>query len=132
MSIPRPEHPFPQMERDNWLNLNGEWQFEFDFGRSGKDRKLQMEKSLKGKIIVPFCPESELSGINYKDFIPAVWYKRELLITKEQLSGRVLLHFGAVDYKACIYINGTEAGTHQGGYSSFQFDITPYLVEGSN
>ena len=132
MNIPRPEHPFPQMERDNWLNLNGEWQFEFDFGRSGKDRKLHLQKSLKDKIIVPFCPESELSGINYKDFIPAVWYKRDLLITKEQLSGRVLLHFGAVDYKASIYINGTDAGTHLGGYSSFQLDISPYIVEGSN
>ncbi len=132
MSIPRPEHPFPQMERNNWLNLNGEWQFEFDFGRSGKDRQLYLEKSLKDKIIVPFCPESELSGVNYKDFIPAVWYKRNLVITKEQLSGRVLLHFGAVDYKAYVYINGTEAGTHQGGYASFQLDITPYVVDGNN
>ncbi len=132
MNIPRPEHPFPQMERENWLNINGEWQFEFDFGRSGRDRKLYQEKTFKDKIIVPFCPESELSGVNYKDFIPAVWYKRNLSITEDNLRGRVLLHFGAVDYKAYIYINGEEVGTHKGGYSSFQFDITSYLIAGDN
>ncbi len=132
MNIPRPEHPFPQMERENWLNLNGEWQFEFDFGKSGRDRKLYQEKALKDKIIVPFCPESELSGVNYKDFIPAVWYKRNVYVTEENLRGRVLLHFGAVDYKSYVYINGKEIGIHKGGYSSFQYDITSYLAAGDN
>lgn len=132
MNIPRPEHPFPQMERENWLNLNGKWQFEFDFGKSGRDRKLYLEKALKDRIIVPFCPESELSGVNYKDFIPSVWYKRNLYVTEDQLKGRVLLHFGAVDYKAYVYVNGKEAGIHKGGYSSFQFDITTYLTVGNN
>ncbi len=131
-NIPRPEHPFPQMERKNWRNLNGEWQFEFDFGNSGTDRKLYEKGTLKDKIIVPFCPESELSGINYKDFIPAVWYKRTLEIAGEELNGRVLLHFGAVDYECHVYVNGKEAGMHKGGYASFQFDITDFLIKGSN
>ncbi len=131
-NIPRPEHPFPQMERNNWKNLNGEWQFEFDFGCSGIDRKFYEKKELKDKIIVPFCPESELSGINYKDFIPAVWYKRSLEIAEEELKGRILLHFGAVDYECHVYVNGKEAGIHKGGYASFQFDITDLLSIGSN
>lgn len=131
-SIPRPEHPFPQMERSNWTNLNGEWQFEFDFGNSGRDRKLYEKDAFTDKIIVPFCPESELSGINYKDFIPAVWYKRNISVSAGDLAGRVLLHFGAVDYECHVYVNGKEAGTHKGGYSSFHFDITEFLSEGSN
>lgn len=131
-NIPRPEHPFPQMERNNWRNLNGEWQFEFDFGNSGIDRKFYERESLKDKIIVPFCPESELSGINYKDFIPGVWYKRTLTVSEEEGIGRVLLHFGAVDYECFVYVNGKEAGHHKGGYSSFQFDITEFLTTGKN
>lgn len=131
-TIPRPEHPFPQMERANWLNLNGEWDFEFDFGRSGRERKFYEDGTYTRKITVPFCPESKLSGIEYKDFIPAVWYRRFFNITEEQRNGTVLLHFGAVDYLTTVYINGQEAGSHQGGYSSFQFDISGYLRAGSN
>ncbi len=131
-NIPRPEHPFPQMERDNWMNLNGEWQFEFDFGKSGIDRKVYEQTSLKEKIVVPFCPESALSGIEYKDFMPAVWYKRSFLITPEQVKGRTFLHFGAVDYYSVIYINGKEVGNHKGGYSSFSFDITAFVNVGEN
>ena len=97
-STPRPEYPQPQFERENWVNLNGEWQFAFDFGKSGLDRHFEERDALDQTITVPFCPESELSGIGYKDFIPAVWYLREISLTKEQLSGRVLIHFGAVDY----------------------------------
>lgn len=129
---PRPEHPFPQMERKNWTNLNGEWQFEFDFGKSGRNRKLYEQKAFTKKIIVPFCPESELSGINYKDFIPAVWYKRSFELSEDNLNGRTLLHFGAVDYECFVYINGKQVGTHKGGYSSFQFDITDFIVQGHN
>ncbi len=132
MSIPRPEHPFPQMERENWINLNGEWEFEFDFGRSGRDRKFFERESLNDKIIVPFCPESELSGVNYKDFIPAVWYKRDVEISEALLKGNVFIHFGAVDYKCFVYVNGKEVGIHTGGYSSFKFDITDFVKVGHN
>ena len=133
--IPRPEHPQPIMKRENWQNLNGEWLFEFDFGVSGEERGLyKPEKAgeYSKKITVPFCPESELSGINYKDFIPAVWYKRTVSITKEQLENRVLLHFGAVDYACTVYVNGNKAGCHFGGYSSFVLDITDLLKIGEN
>jgi beta-galactosidase/beta-glucuronidase len=131
-NIPRPEHPFPQMERKNWRNLNGEWQFEFDFGKSGRERNVQSQQSLKDKITVPFCPESELSGVNYKDFIPAVWYKKVIEITEDNLKGRTLLHFGAVDYECHVYVNGREAGMHKGGYVSFCIDITDFIVIGNN
>ena len=74
MNIPRPEHPNPQFERQDWINLNGEWQFEYDFGISGRDRKFYERDSLNSKIIVPFCPESVLSGIGNTDFLNCVWY----------------------------------------------------------
>lgn len=131
-TIPRPEHPQPQLQRKNWENLNGEWEFAFDFGKSGIDRKLWENEHLEGKILVPFCPESELSGIGHKDFIPAVWYKRKVRLDAQQLGGRVLLHFGAVDYDCRVWVNGREAGRHRGGYTSFAFDVTDCVSEGEN
>ncbi len=132
MRIPRPEHPNPQFERESWTNLNGEWEFEIDCGKSGIDRKFYERDCLNGKIIVPFCPESELSGVGNKDFMAAVWYRREFELTNEQMNGRVLLHFGAVDYETVVYINKTEVGRHKGGYTSFEFDITDFVNEGKN
>lgn len=130
--IPRWEHPKPQMRRENWKNLNGEWDFAFDFGCSGIDRKMFEKEELDRKITVPFCPESELSGIGYQDFIPAVWYLRSFELTDSQRRGRVILHFGAVDYECRVWINGQEAGLHKGGYASFRFDITELTVTGKN
>ena len=131
--IPRPEHPQPQMKREHWKNLNGEWDFSFDFGCSGIDQKWQEGKTdWEKKILVPFCPESDLSGIGYKDFIPGVWYHRTITLTGEELKGDLLLHFGAVDYDARVWINGVEAGRHQGGYVSFTFNITKLVKEGEN
>ena len=132
LNIPRCEHPDPQFERANWLNLNGEWDFEFDFGNSKGEAGIMERKDWETKITVPFCPESKLSGIEYTDFIPAVWYRRTFNVTAEQLKGNVLLHFGAVDYEATVYINGKKAGCHKGGYASFKFDVTEYLTEGEN
>lgn len=133
MSIPRPEFPNPQFERSNWLCLNGKWDFEFDFGRSKQDDLtiLTREKWEK-EIIVPFCPESDLSGIGYKDFIPAVWYRKKITATADMLKGRVFLCFGAVDYDTTVYVNEKKVGTHRGGYTSFRFDITDKLTEGEN
>lgn len=130
--IPRAEHPNPQFERKNWTNLNGEWEFEIDYGKSGIEREFYKRDSLDGKIIVPFCPESELSGVGHKDFMAAVWYRRTFPITKQQLSGRVILHFGAVDYEAVVYVNQKEVGRHCGGYTSFAFDIADFVAEGEN
>lgn len=131
-SLPRPEHPQPQMERSAWRSLNGAWQFAFDFGRSGLDRHFERRDALDTTITVPFCPESVLSGVHYTDFIPAVWYARGFTLTPEELSGRVLLHFGAVDYEAHVFVNGEPAGTHRGGYTSFCFDITDLCRAGEN
>lgn len=130
--LPRNEHPNEQWKREHWRNLNGEWEFDFDFGKSARERRLFEKSSLPLRITVPFCPESRLSGIGYTDFIPSVCYKREFELSENELSGRVFLHFGAVDYHSFIYINGTFAGEHIGGYSSFKLDITALSKCGAN
>lgn len=130
--IPRPEHPNPQFERKNWINLNGEWEFSIDYGRSGRNRKWQEKEHFDGTIIVPFCPESKLSGVQNTDFMAAVWYRRNISIPRGYDQGHVMLHFGAVDYHAFVYVNGKLAGTHRGGYSSFSLDITDFVHEGEN
>lgn len=132
MNIPRAEHPNPQWERETWKNLNGPWEFEFDFGCSAVERRLWEKERFDREILVPFCPESRLSGIGYTDFINGVAYRRNFELSQEELSGRVLLHFGAVDYEASVYINGTLVGSHKGGYTSFCFDITKHVVPGPN
>ncbi len=135
MTIPRPEHPNPIFERDAWRNLNGEWLFEIDNGLSGEERELYRADragEYTKKILVPFCPESELSGVHITDFMPAVWYKREFEMTEKELHGRVLLHFGAVDYNTSVWINGEPVGDHIGGFGSFEFDITDFVRVGVN
>lgn len=132
MSIPRAEYPRPQLVRSEWINLNGEWDFEIDHARSGKEKEFFKREALSGKITVPFCPESVLSGIGNTDFMECVWYRKNIDIPKEWAGKRVLLHFGAVDYAATVFVNGTEVGTHKGGYSSFTFDITDMLNESGN
>jgi len=129
----RTEHPKPQFMREAWQCLNGEWQFEIDNGNSGEDKGFyKNDYALSQKINVPFCPQSELSGINYKDFMSSVWYKREITVTKEQLCGNVFLHIGACDYASTVYINGSRVGKHIGGYVSFKLLISDYLTEGKN
>lgn len=124
----RQEHPKPQFERADWMNLNGKWEFQNDPCNSGGGRWLQnLSAEFDSEIEVPFCPQSELSGIGEKDFYRAVWYRRTVNVIERQLSGIVKLHFGAVDYETKVYINGTECGTHKGGYASFAFDITGLL-----
>lgn len=129
--IYRTEHPKPQMGRDNWLNLNGKWHFEI--ASDDKDDEYYLNDSAYRNIInVPFCPESALSGINNKDFMRSVWYRKKVILNAEQIGGRVLLHFGAVDYEAHVFVNGKSVCIHLGGYSSFSVDITHYIVEGDN
>lgn len=131
--IPRNEHPNPNFKRADYEILNGEWDFEFDFGNSGINREMFKNNSVfSKKITVPFCVESELSGIGYKDFIPAVWYRKKINITKEQLENRVFIIFGAVDFHAKLYVNEVEAGEHFGGYTSFRIELTDFLTEGEN
>ena len=131
-TFPRSEYPRPQFVRDNWMNLNGEWEFFNDLSASGIDRELWKSEKFDGKITVPFCPESDLSGVGYKDFMPSVWYAKNIEITEEQLKGKIILHFVACDYITSLWINGNLAGKHKGGYTSFEFDITEFLCVGSN
>lgn len=131
MQIPRPEYPRPQFVREHWMNLNGQWQFQIDNGNSGEARGLQNPGTkLTDTIMVPFCPESKLSGIEDKNFMYGVWYKRTVTLGKQ--AGRTRLHFGAVDYYCKAYVNGVLVGEHKGGYVSFSFDITDTLREGEN
>ena len=129
-NMPRPEYPRPQFERTSWLNLNGLWSYSFDFGNSGKARGYIESKGFAGKIMVPFCPESKLSGIEFKDFINNMWYQRQITVPSEWDGRKVILHFGAVDYKSELYIDGKFAGRHFGGTSSFEFDITSLVTPG--
>lgn len=129
--IYRIEHPKPQMRRDNWLNLNGKWHFEI--ASDGKEDEYYFNDGAYRNVInVPFCPESVLSGINNKKFMRSVWYRKKVILNAEQINGRVLLHFGAVDYEAHVFVNGKLVCKHIGGYSSFCADITDCISEGDN
>ena len=121
-SIPRPEYPRPQFVRKEWMNLNGEWEFEIDYADTGKERGL-CDKSLKDRIIVPFCPESKLSGVEHVDFMEAVWYRREVAIPTEWNDSEILLHFQAVDYETTVWVNGKEIRRHRGGFTGFTCNL---------
>jgi len=130
VTIPRPEYPRPQFERSEWLNLNGQWSYIFDFGKSGKERGFQKSIGFNDKITVPFCPESKLSGVEHKDFINAMWYQRSIVIPENWTGKNIILHFGAVDFQTEVFIDGQSLGLHWGGMSSFDFDITQYVIPG--
>ncbi|WP_188894799.1 glycoside hydrolase family 2 protein [Microlunatus endophyticus] len=124
--IPKPEYPRPQLQRPDWLNLNGTWQFEIDSGDSGLHRGL-LDRDLTGEITVPFAPETELSGIGNTDYLEVVWYRRSVEVPADWSGRRVLLHFGAVDHDTTVWVNGQEVGRHRGGFSSFTFEISAAL-----
>lgn len=128
----RPEHPNPAKKHSSFINLNGTWEFEFDNTLVGTAKKYYKREHLDGKIEVPFCPESRLSGIGNTDFINAVWYRRDIEIPKDALDGNVLITFGAVDYEAQIYINGKLVREHTGGYTPITVNATDFLHEGIN
>ena len=124
MKTPRPEYPNPQFERTNWTNLNGEWDFEIDNSKSGYERGI-LDRPLASKIVVPFCPESTLSGIGNTDYMLSVFYRRTFKIKADDLMGnRVFFHVGACDFDTPVWINKKEVGRHAGGYTPFAFDIT--------
>ena len=120
--MPRNEYPRPQFVRENWLCLNGTWQFEIDQSNSGLERGL-LEKSLNDTITVPFCPESKLSGIENLDYLNAVWYRRTVIIPEDWAGKRILLHFQAVDYDTTVWVDGQEVGRHRGGFSPFSCNL---------
>ena len=131
--LPRSEYPRPQFERERWMNLNGTWTYSFDFGQTGAERDFRNSKGFDGKITVPFCPESSLSGVQYTDFIPCIWYQRSITVPETWFGGKkILLNFGAVDYETTVYIDGKRVGKHYGTGSSFSFDITNFVKAGES
>jgi beta-galactosidase/beta-glucuronidase len=131
-TIPRPEYPRPQFVRNQWLNLNGEWEFTFDDANEGLQRDWHDGRKLPGRIIVPFAYQTELSGINDKSTHECFWYARSFEIPTGWHDQDVLLNFGAVDYSSTVWVNGQEVGHNQGGHVPFQFDIAPYIKPGVN
>jgi beta-galactosidase/beta-glucuronidase len=132
LSLPRPEYPRPDFERQEWFNLNGEWDFEFDDANVGEKEQWYLKNGFSRKILVPYCFQSEQSGIGDTGQHEVMWYRRNF-VTPDGLRGkRVLLHFGAVDYYAKVWLNGSYIGSHQGGYTPFKIDITPLLQETEN
>lgn len=121
-----PEYPRPQMQRDNWLNLNGEW----EFAPATAGEAVPFGRTLPQTILVPFAVESALSGIMEKH--DRMWYRRSFTFDERWKGQRVLLHFGAVDWEAQVYVNGTLVGSHRGGQDAFSFDISQQLKAGSN
>jgi beta-galactosidase/beta-glucuronidase len=131
--IPRPEYPQPQFRRAEWLNLNGAWDFGFDDDNVGVDQHWETgDRAFERSILVPFCFESPLSGIGDPKFHPYVWYRRSFDVPSDWDGRRVLLHFGAVDYHAAVWVNGRFAGQHEGGHTPFRFEVTSLLRPGQN
>ncbi len=130
----RVEYPRPQFVRNEWINLNGSWDFCFDFGLSGEEREIYRQDSFEKKINVPFCPESKLSGLGHTDFINGCWYLKKVVLPEKwlQKGRRTHLNIDACDYEARVYVNDKFVGYHKGGYIGFSFDITEYLNSGEN
>ena len=125
-------YPRPQLVRSQWENLNGSWQFAFDDENIGqKERWYQDNQAFDLTIEVPFVYQAALSGIHQRKSHPVVWYQRELSLVKNPKK-RYLLHFGAVDYEADVYVNGQHICNHIGGHTSFECDITDYLNDTAN
>jgi hypothetical protein len=121
-------YPRPQLRRNTWYSLNGEWEFAVDPSASWS---VPAEVEWRTRIRVPFAPETLASGIGDTGFYGRCWYRRSVELEIRSAEQRVVLHFGAVDHTAMVWVNGTWVGTHQGGYTPFEFDITA-IVAGSN
>ena len=128
--IPRPEYPRPQFVREPWLNLNGRWTYTFDPGKSGMQRGFAHSEGFDDESLVPFCPESRLSGVCHVDFIEMMWYHRAIQVPADWDDKRILLHFGGVDYESEVFLDGKSVGRHWGGTSSFSYDITRHVTPG--
>lgn len=129
----RLEYPRPQFRRDDWIALNGVWEFEFDDDDSGVARNLPAGRTaLSGTINVPFTYEYEASGIGETQPHEIVWYRRTFTPGAAQLRRRALLCFNACDWRATVWVNGRFAAEHEGGFAPFSADITPLLKRGEN
>ncbi|MCR8655729.1 glycoside hydrolase family 2 protein [Paenibacillus endoradicis] len=133
MTTYRMEYPRPQYVREVWVNLNGEWSFEFDDENRGSKEHWELGgQKFTREIQVPFAYQSQLSGIADPDFHDIVWYSRSLEIPKDFTNKRIMLHFGAVDYEATVWVNGHQVAYHEGGHTPFHADITDVLQDKDN
>jgi hypothetical protein len=129
-NIPLPEHPRPDFERANWINLNGVWDFEFDSLNTGLSKDWQKGKAaFQHKINVPFPWGSPLSGV--KDLADYAWYKRSIQVPQSWSGQRVFVTVGASDYETSIWLDGVLVGKHQGGYTPFSFELTAQVKYGA-
>lgn len=131
-NLVRAEYPRPDFERSEWLNLNGQWQFEFDDNNVGETKKWYTSSNFSKSITVPFCYQSKLSGIDNQELHENLWYKKEFALPENFYGKRILLNFGAVDYIAKVWVNGEFVGQHKGGHISFKMEITRFLQKGDN
>ncbi|SES26076.1 glycoside hydrolase family 2 protein [Salipaludibacillus aurantiacus] len=128
----RTEYPRPQFYRETWFHLNGEWNFTYDDDNRGvKDRWFE-DPHFSRKIQVPFTYQTEKSGINETDFHDLVWYHRQFEFPQNWEGKQQILHFGAVDYRTWVWVNGHYAGFHEGGHVPFHFDVSAYTSPGLN
>jgi beta-galactosidase/beta-glucuronidase len=130
--IPRPEYPRPQFVRAQWKNLNGPWKFRLDDENVGMDQRWFDATDFETEILVPFALESTLSGVGDRSFHPCVWYQRSFTAPSNWEGKRVRLNFGAVDYRATVWVNGTVVAWHEGGHTPFSCDITGALLPDGN
>lgn len=122
-----PEYPRPIMERSEWQNLNGLWDYSIVTANQQKPQQFD------GKILVPFAVESSLSGVGKRVGAEnEIWYEREFTVPSSWKNKSIILHFGAVDWKTDVWVNDVKVGSHTGGFTPFSFDITPALQKGNN
>lgn len=126
-ACPLPEYPRPQLVRENWLNLNGKFEYAI------LPAAQKWAEKFDGEILVPFALESLLSGVE-KPLSPndRLWYRKQFSVPASMQGKHILLHFGAVDWQCEVFINHKSVGTHTGGYCAFSLDITDYLTDGEN
>jgi beta-galactosidase/beta-glucuronidase len=129
--VPQPlrtDYPRPQFVREDWASLNGAWEFEYDDNRMGRRQKWHKgDRTFSKTIQVPFSFESKQSGIGESHIHDTVWYRRSFAVPEKWADRRVVLHFGAVDYKANVWVNGYSVACHEGGHTPFSADITDAL-----
>lgn len=126
------DYPRPQFVRKAWVDLNGEWDFRFDDSNQGELEKWQDDFPGKMKITVPYTYETPASGIGQPEHHSNVWYHRSFEVPQDLQGKQLILHFQAVDYVAKIWVNGVYVGGHQGAYTAFSFNITPYVAVGAD
>lgn len=125
------QYPRPDFRRERWTSLNGTWEFAFDDKNEGEQMRWYESHLFTESIVVPYCYQSKLSGIQDRGYHPYVWYRRIVQIDMQK-DERVLLHFGAVDYHAKVWLNKQFVGEHFGGHSSFCFDVSKQIIDGDN